>query len=108
MALSSLATARLTDEVGTESVLPAALKLRASATATNARTNVRFIVAFSANNVLTKQRLSQTSKLSQALTMAKALERWTVLPHRSLERLSAKVMTVTGDMQMPLTVLARR
>jgi hypothetical protein len=40
--------------------------------------------------------------------MAKALERWTVLPHRSLERLSPAVMTVTGDMQMPLTGLERR
>ncbi len=40
--------------------------------------------------------------------MAKALEKWTVFPHRSLERLSPSLMTVTGDLQMPLTLLERR
>jgi hypothetical protein len=40
--------------------------------------------------------------------MAKALEEWTVLPHRPLERLSPSLMTVTGDIQMPLTLLERR
>jgi hypothetical protein len=40
--------------------------------------------------------------------MAKAYEHWTVLPHRPLERLSPSLLTVTGDLQMPLTSLERR
>jgi hypothetical protein len=40
--------------------------------------------------------------------MAKAHAEWTVLPHRPLERLSPRLMTVTGDLRMPLTVLERR
>lgn len=40
--------------------------------------------------------------------MPKALQQWTVLPHGSLTKLSPKIMTVTGDMQMPLTRLERR
>jgi hypothetical protein len=40
--------------------------------------------------------------------MAKALEAWTVLPHGPLERLSPSLLTVTGDLQMPLTSLERR
>jgi hypothetical protein len=40
--------------------------------------------------------------------MAKAFTQWTVLPHRALERLSPAIMTVTGDLEMPLTLLERR
>jgi hypothetical protein len=40
--------------------------------------------------------------------MAKAHSEWKVLPHRPLERLSPSIMTVTGDIRMPLTVLERR
>jgi hypothetical protein len=40
--------------------------------------------------------------------MAKAYEHWTVLPHHPLERVSPSVLTVTGDIQMPLTSLERR
>jgi hypothetical protein len=40
--------------------------------------------------------------------MAKALTEWRVLPHRKLQRLSASIMTVTGELQMPLTRLERR
>lgn len=39
--------------------------------------------------------------------MAKALTQWTVLPHRPLERLSPTLMTVTGDLRMPLSLLER-
>lgn len=40
--------------------------------------------------------------------MPKALQTWSVLPHGPLERLSASVITVTGDLKMPLTLLERR
>lgn len=40
--------------------------------------------------------------------MAKALGTWTVKQHGTLERVSPSVVTVTGDIQMPLTVLERR
>jgi hypothetical protein len=40
--------------------------------------------------------------------MAKALTEWRVFPHRRLERVSASIMTVTGELQMPLTRLERR
>jgi hypothetical protein len=40
--------------------------------------------------------------------MAKAHAEWKVLPHQPLERLSPTLMTVTGDLRMPLTVLERR
>jgi hypothetical protein len=40
--------------------------------------------------------------------MAKALERWTVLPHGPLERLSDAVVTVVGEFSMPLTRFERR
>ncbi|HEX2877181.1 MAG TPA: hypothetical protein VHP33_38285 [Polyangiaceae bacterium] len=40
--------------------------------------------------------------------MAKALQTWSVQPHRPLERVTPAIMTVTGDVRMPLTVLERR
>lgn len=40
--------------------------------------------------------------------MAKTLTQWTVLPHRALERVSPSIMTIDGDIPMPLTTLERR
>lgn len=40
--------------------------------------------------------------------MAKTLTAWTVLPHRPIERMTDAIMTVTGDIAMPLTTLERR
>lgn len=40
--------------------------------------------------------------------MTKAQQPWTVLPHRPLEVMSPSVMTVTGDLRMPLCSLERR
>jgi hypothetical protein len=59
---------------------------------------------------LRSQRLSAIGAVveNSCLHMTKALKEWQVLPHRRLERLGASIMTVTGDLQMPLTTLQRR
>jgi len=40
--------------------------------------------------------------------MTKALKQWKVLPHGRLERVDDNMMTVTGDIPMPLMKLSRR
>lgn len=40
--------------------------------------------------------------------MTKPRDAWTVLPHRTLQPLGASMLTVTGDLPMPLTQLERR
>src|SRR5258708_3317589 len=41
-------------------------------------------------------------------TMPKALKQWKVLPHGRLERVDDNMLTVTGDIPMPLMKLSRR
>jgi hypothetical protein len=40
--------------------------------------------------------------------MPKTLERWTVLPHGKLTRIEENILTVVGDLHMPLTHFPRR
>jgi hypothetical protein len=40
--------------------------------------------------------------------MPKTFERWTVLPHGKLTRIEENILTVVGDIQMPLTHFPRR
>jgi hypothetical protein len=40
--------------------------------------------------------------------MTKALRNWTVLPHQPIERIGSRLLSVTGDLRMPLTTLQRR
>ena len=40
--------------------------------------------------------------------MSKPLQKWKVLPHGKLERIADNIMTVTGDIRMPLMDLPRR
>jgi hypothetical protein len=40
--------------------------------------------------------------------MAKGLTKWTVFPHGPIERPTPRLLTVTGGMKMPLTVIERR
>jgi hypothetical protein len=40
--------------------------------------------------------------------MPKTLERWTVLPHGKLTRIEENILTVVGDLRMPLTHFPRR
>ena len=40
--------------------------------------------------------------------MAKTLQEWTVLPHSPLTQIGSNVLTVTGDIRMPIGAFPRR
>jgi hypothetical protein len=46
--------------------------------------------------------------LERSLTMTKPFQQWKVLPHGKLSEVDDNILTVTGELQMPLTNLPRR
>src|SRR6202043_2853067 len=59
-------------------------------------------------SLISRQRSRPTRRSLRRPTMTKPFKHWKVLPHGKLKQIDDNILTVTGDIHMPLMDLPRR